>query len=110
MLALPTEQRQAEKIRVRIANEKGLKLRVRKKQHQVEQHFDDCGNHWSGLGKDFVWIDGYEDDDGYESYDDSDRFDAHWFGGLSGTSDTIQVAVREIDNVKVFPSATSLEI
>ena len=45
-----------------------------------EKHYDDCGNDWSGLGKDYAWTDGFDDDIGYDDYDNTDHFDAHWFG------------------------------
>ena len=62
IIALPTEEREREKRRVRIAKEAGIPLRQNKRQSKViEQQFDDCGSDLTPLIC-FIRDAGYDED------------------------------------------------
>eukprot|EP00959_Pyramimonas_sp_CCMP1952_P018335 388135-Pyramimonas_sp.AAC.1 len=65
---------------------------VSKRRKQFEKHFDDCGQDWSGLGKDALMTTGFssEGDDGTEdsleeewsNHQDYEYFEPYWFAGM----------------------------
>ena len=114
----PTDSKERQKARLKELKESGQPYAPKCAKKKVyDQHFDDCGNDWSGLGKDHLWIDGFADDDEYDDYDlvvydydYTDHFDTYWFGGLSGIRDSVPVAMRRYGDVHLFASTTALEI
>ena len=103
-MTLPTQQAKLYK--------KNLKETGRKPERRArappEQHFDDCGDCWDGLGKDKIYLDGYSDDDGIndDEYDDYHwYFEPYWLMGLYGHTD---YALRKLDKLTIFNSMQAM--